>query len=122
MNSLVVNTAGAGRTTFNGVVGGTDRLSSLITNADGDTLLNGGTVNLNGASATFNDPVLLGVDTTINEAGTGNITFNNTVNSEAGEFNDLAVNTGAGATIFNGAVGTTDPVARSDPRDVLAGD
>lgn len=103
LRSLTVNTVGSGVTTFNGVVGGVDRLSHLETNGDGQTTINAGTINLNGASAIFNDPVVLASNTTINEAGTGNVTFNNTVN---GGFS-LLVDTAAGATIFNGVVGGT---------------
>ncbi len=103
LRSLIVNTTGGGTTLFNGVVGGVDRLSHLETNADGQTSINAGTINLNGASALFNDPVVLLSNTTINEAGVGAVTFNNTVN---GAFS-LLVDTAAGATIFNGVVGGT---------------
>ena len=42
---------------------------------------------------------------TITESGTGNVTFNNTVDSETGEANNLHVNTTTGAAIFAGIVG-----------------
>ena len=109
LNGLTVNTSGGGRTTLgDGVgtdtIGGVDRLEFIITNADGETWLGAGNINLNGASATFNDPVLLLVNTAIDEDGAGNITFNSTVDSATGNFT-LSVDTMAGATIFNGAVG-----------------
>jgi len=108
LRSLIVNSTGGGTTLFNGVVGGVDRLSHLETNADGQTTINAGTINLNGASALFNDPVVLLSATTINEAGVGAVTFNNTVN---GAFALVVNSTGGGATIFNGIVGGTTPLA-----------
>src|SRR6185436_1813487 len=104
LNSLLVNTSGTTR--FNGAVGGVDRLSSLTTDAGGNTVINGGSVNTTGAQ-TYNDPVLLDSNTTLDSNGSGNVTFSSTLNSTAGELNSLLVNT-AGTTRFNGAVGAVD--------------
>src|SRR4029078_4557305 len=103
-NSLVVNTSGTTR--FNGAVGGVDRVSSVTTDAGGSTVINGGSVNTTGAQ-TYNDPVLLDSNTTVDSNGSGNVTFSSTLNSTAGELNSLLVNT-SGATRFNGAVGGVD--------------
>ncbi|QDT63214.1 hypothetical protein [Calycomorphotria hydatis] len=112
LNSLVVNTTGV--TSFGGVIGNADRLSTLTTNAGGRTELAGGLINTNGSTVTYNDAVLLKANTTINEAGAGNVTFNSTVDSEDGNNFTLSVNTAAGATIFNGAVGSDALGALSD--------
>ncbi len=101
---LIVNTAGV--TTFQGAIGGSYPLASLVTDAAGHTVINSGTINLNGASALFGDPVLLTNDLTINEAGAGNIEFADTVDSAVSSNYGLLVNSSAGATIFGGAVGS----------------
>src|SRR5262249_44169294 len=43
-SALTVNTSGGGTTTFGGAVGATHPLTTLTTNADGMTALNGGSV------------------------------------------------------------------------------
>lgn len=95
--TLNINTAG--NSTFNGTVGNTDALTSLITNSTGTTNINGGSITTTGAQA-FDDAVLLGANTTLSSTTAGNITFNSTLN---GAFT-LAINTDANTT-FNGAVG-----------------
>lgn len=108
-NALTVNTTGT--TTFNGVIGGTDRLSSLTTNAGGTTEI-GANINTNGSTVTFNDAVILTANTVINEAGAGDIAFNSTLNSSAGNNFSLATNTvGAGVTVFGGIVGGVDTLS-----------
>ncbi|MGV3755148.1 MAG: beta strand repeat-containing protein, partial [Verrucomicrobiota bacterium] len=102
LRTLLVNSTGGGITTFNGAIGTLDRLARLETNLDGRTDINAVTINLNGASALFNDPVLLLANLTINEAGIGSITFNNTLN---GAFALVVNSDGGGLTIFNGIVG-----------------
>ncbi|MHC4622683.1 MAG: beta strand repeat-containing protein, partial [Planctomycetota bacterium] len=102
-HGLVVKTAGVTR--FQGEVGGTSPLASLTTDAAGRTEIGAGTINVDGASAKFEDPVLLTDNLTINEAGTGDIEFAGTVDSAVGNNYTLTVNSGAGATIFGGAVG-----------------
>ena len=101
---LSVETAGVTR--FQGEVGGNNPLASLTTDAPGRTEIGAVNIHLNGASAKFNDPVLLMDNLTINEAGTGNIEFASTVDSEEGSNYNLTVNSGSGATIFGGAVGS----------------
>ena len=105
--TLAINTAGT--TEFNGRVGDTEQLESVTTDAPGTTEINTDIFNVDGASITFNDPVIVEQDLVITEAGTGDVTFNNIVDSESGETNDLTINTtGGGDTVFNGNVGDTD--------------
>ncbi len=99
--SLTVNSTGT--TTFGGAVGASSALSSLTTNAGGSTLINGGAVRTTG-NQTYGDAVTLGADTALN-AGTGAITFGNTLN---GAFNLTTTTTGN--TTFTGAVGSTTPL------------
>ncbi|GDY10888.1 hypothetical protein LBMAG52_43760 [Planctomycetia bacterium] len=88
-------------TTFGGAVGTTFDLLSLTTNADGTTAINGGTVTTSG-DQTYNDPVTLGADATLNAA---NITFMSTVNRSL-EQSDLILNaSGATGTRFEENVG-----------------
>ncbi len=112
--AMTVNTNSNGVTTFNGVIGGNDRLASLTTNADGRVDINTTGINTDGASVIFNEAVLLGADLTIDEVGTGNVEFASTVDSEAGSNYSLTVNTGSGATIFSDAVGSDALGALSD--------
>jgi len=95
---LTANSTGA--TTFRGAVGGANALLSLTTNAGGTAVLNGGSVTTSGAQ-TYNDPVTLGVNTTL--TGTA-LTLANTVN---GGFT-LTLN-GSATTTLGGVVGGTTP-------------
>ncbi|QGQ29689.1 LamG-like jellyroll fold domain-containing protein [Gimesia maris] len=88
-------------TTFNGTVGNDNALTSLITDANGITNINGGSIDTIG-SQTFNDEVLLGDDTRLESSSSGNITFNSLLD---GSFN-LVVNT-VGNTNFEDIVGNT---------------
>ena len=101
--ALTVNTVGA--TTFGGAVGTTNALASLTTDAPGSTALNGGAVTTTGAQ-TYNDPVTLGVDTTLN-AGT-DITFAAALNGVNGTQGLTA--TAGGAVSLNGTTGGTSPL------------
>jgi filamentous hemagglutinin family protein len=101
--SLTVNTSGVTR--FQDHIGGATALAKLQTDAGGRTEIGAGVINLNGASAKFGDPVLLTNHLVVNEAGTGDIEFASTVDSEDGHNYTLTVNSQAGATIFGGAVG-----------------
>src|SRR5262249_11744698 len=100
-NSLLVNTSGT--TAFNGLVGNTDRLSTLTTNAGGSTVINTTSVKTT-SDQTYNDAVKLDTGTTLDSSVSGNITFNSTLDSTTGETNSLVVNT-SGVTTFNGLVG-----------------
>ena len=103
-NSLLVNTSGT--TTFNGLVGSSDRLSTLTTDAGGSTIIN--TTSIKSVTdQTYNDAVKLDSSTTLDSNANGNITFNSTLDSAAAETNSLLVNT-SGTTTFNGQVGNTD--------------
>ncbi|WP_437205089.1 beta strand repeat-containing protein [Planctomicrobium sp. SH664] len=107
-NSLTVNTTASGITTFNGAIGGVDRLSALTTNADGTTRIQGGLLQVHGSTVTFNDAVILLNDLIIDEAGPGAVTFAQTVDSAAGTHYSLSVTTNGGEVRFQGGVGATD--------------
>lgn len=116
--ALTVETTTNGDTEFRGAVGDTTPLVSLMTNADGRTLLGGLRVRTT-ADQTYNDAVVLTANATITAR---NIRFDKTVD---GAF-DLTVNsTGAGDTVFNGAVGGATPLAslttNADGRTLLSG-
>ncbi|MFM8415184.1 MAG: beta strand repeat-containing protein, partial [Planctomycetota bacterium] len=85
-----------GLTTFDGAVGGTAALASLVTDAGGTTRINGGSVTTTG-SQTYNDAVALGAATTLSGSA---LTFATTLD---GAF-ALAANS-QGTTTFGGAVG-----------------
>lgn len=90
-------------------IGATDRLSALTTNAGRLTTIDGSVLRLNGNSATFNNPVILMSDLTIDEIGGGDVRFNSTVDRAAslspGQ-GDLILNvSGGGGTFFDGDVG-----------------
>lgn len=128
-NSLNVNTNGV--TKFNGVVGSTQKLSSLETDAAGSTELNGNVTTT--VKQTYNDAVIVGANVTLtsgsntqtasatgttgsdvtflntvdsfiaaNPPAAGDVTFNSTVDSNT--HSDLTVNA-SGTTTFNGEVG-----------------
>jgi autotransporter-associated beta strand protein len=94
-HALSVDTTGL--TTFAGIVGGSDPLSSLTTSSRGTTSLSGPLTT--SGDQTFNGPVTLAAATGLSSS-VGDITLDSTVN---GDF-DLSVTSG-GATIFNGVVG-----------------
>jgi filamentous hemagglutinin family protein len=106
---LTVNTAGTA--TFTGLVGGSAPLTSLLID-DTTSGISGGSVDFNAegttatpsvvttAGQTYNEPVLIGADTTFTDKNSGDITFNSTVD---GGFN-LTINT-AGTTTFANQVG-----------------
>jgi hypothetical protein len=102
-NNRTLTLNSTGTTTLGGVVGGTEALLSLTTNAGGSTQINGGVVITTGAQ-TYNDAVTLGANTTLN-SGAGNITFQTTLNGNAAGRN-LTLNS-TGVVTFNGLVGNT---------------
>ncbi|MBX9622867.1 MAG: autotransporter-associated beta strand repeat-containing protein, partial [Gemmataceae bacterium] len=88
-----------GATAFDGVIGGTDRLRSLVTDAGGTTAVDGGSVRTTGGQ-TYGDPVTAGAAATeFDSDGNGAITFGATL----GGASAVSVRTG-GATTFGGAV------------------
>ena len=99
--ALVVNSNA--QTTFAGAIGSGAALSTLTTNANGGTRLNGGSVRTT-SNVTFGDALTLGADTTI-DAGAGAVAFSSTVD---GNFR-LAV-TSTGNVTFSGAVGSALPL------------
>src|SRR5262249_16057355 len=106
--ALVVNTGG--NTTFNGAVGNGTPLSTLTTDAAGNTTLSGGSVKTTG-DQTFNDPVVLTADTTPTHTGPG-IFFNSPRAGDGnGPWNLTTVTTNANSQIrFDGTVGGTNPL------------
>jgi filamentous hemagglutinin family protein len=81
-NDLTVNTAGGGTTNFSGIVGGSDALASLVTNADGTTVFNTSSVTTTG-NQTYNDAVRLNQNLTLT-SNNGTLQFNSTVDSAPG--------------------------------------
>jgi len=103
--SLAANTQGT--TTFDGAVGGTANLVSLVTDAGGTTALNGRAVTTSGpAGQVFNDAVTLGADALLTAHDFGAITFASTLNGP----HALSADT-QGTTTFGGAVGGIAPLA-----------
>ena len=105
---LAINTQGA--TNLNGVIGG---ISALTTDAGGTTFINTPAITTSSGFQTYNDNVVLGVDTTLianGAAGTSGITFNGTVRGPQ----SLTVSS-AGQTTFAQAVGGTLVGGAIDP-------
>ena len=101
-HSLTVNTAGTTR--FNSTVGNSAALASLTTDGPGLVSLNGNVTTT--GSQTYGDQAVITNDVILTSTGSGNITFQNTVNDSAAGAHDLTVNT-AGTTRFNSTVGQT---------------
>lgn len=100
--TLAINTSGT--TTFGGAVGTTFALSTLTTDAGGNTEINGGTVTTSAAGGqVYNDAITLNADTTLN-ASTGALNLANTVNSFDTTARSLTLNT-TGTTTITGVVG-----------------
>ena len=100
--SRYLNIIASGNTVFEGSVGASGgTISSLITNADGATSLNGGA--LTATTVTFNDLVTLAANTTL----TGQtVTFGKRVDADL-EANSRELNvTASGLTTFRGAIGS----------------
>lgn len=95
---LTVETAGV--TNFAGAVGDDAALAHIVTDAPGLTRINGPVANTTG-DQTYNDQVRIDGDTEMTAA---NATFGSTVDSQAGENNDLTVN--ADGTSFATNVGS----------------
>jgi hypothetical protein len=120
-NDLTVD-AGTGNITFTGAVGATTPLGAILAESTGTTRFNstvvaasletnaGGTTQLNGNVTTtgaqeYNDNVRIDADIAL-QTTDSNLTFAGTVDSEANETNNLALDIGAGDVTFNGAVGS----------------
>jgi CHAT domain-containing protein len=117
-NNLTIDN-NANNISFNGVVGGSNRLGNLTLNSSGITRLNqiinatnlttnaGGSTQINANintsnGQTYNDPVR--IDSAVNLISNGSIDFIGTVTSEAGENNHLTINTNSGNLTFNSAI------------------
>jgi hypothetical protein len=100
-SAVTVNNPGV--TTFLGGV----NVTSITTDAPGRTDINGGTVTTTG-DQTYNDPVTLTANTVLTGA---NVTFAQTVNSDAAATPRALTVNASGATVFGGAVGTTFALA-----------
>lgn len=104
----ITGTTGSGSKADIVLIGG---ISSTGTGA-GDIMINGATeldsnVTALDSNITFSSPVLLLTDVTV-DSGTGNATFNNTINAN-GSNRSLTVNS-SGITTFGGIVGGSDPL------------
>ena len=113
-------TAGAGNITFTGVVGGT-ALGAVTLNSTGTTAISsaftaaslttnaGGTTTINGnltttGTQTYNDAVRIDSGLTLATTNSA-VAFASTLDSQASEANNLAINTGSGAVTFGGTIG-----------------
>ena len=99
---MAINTTGVA--TLDGSVAAT----SLTTNTGGTTAINGGAITTTG-NQVFNDAVTLNANTIL-DAGSGAITFVNTLNSANATARTLALNT-TGTTTFSGVVGGTNALS-----------
>ncbi|MCL1468551.1 filamentous hemagglutinin N-terminal domain-containing protein, partial [Argonema galeatum] len=95
--------AGTGNIRFNAAVGNTNPLSKLDITSAGNVFVSSG-ITTNNSPLTFNIPVTITEDAVFN-TDNGNITFANTLDSEAGEANDLTLRAGTGNVNFNGVIG-----------------
>jgi Ca2+-binding RTX toxin-like protein len=96
---LTIN-SGVGTITLGGAVGVGTPLTSLTTDAGGTTVIAGGAVTTTGDQS-YGDNVVVNLDTTLTAA---NLSIAGTLNSEAGEANDVLV-TVSGTTTFFGVIG-----------------
>lgn len=103
-NQALTLTTATGNINLNNSVGNNQALTNLTTNSRGTTKLNSNITTTN--NQTYNSPVLLGSDLTLNSRQNGNISFKNTL-----EGNQLLnINTGTGAVQFNNTVGKNSPL------------
>lgn len=113
--ALVVNTSGATR--FNGLVGSSNPLLSITTDAGGSTYFNTATIDTI-AGQTYNDSIFLQTNTTLTSANT-TITFNQIIEDISGlpaiftvnAGNSINLNADIGGLIFNspGLINFTAP-------------
>jgi len=102
--ALVISASGV--TTFAGMIGGNNRLLDLVIDAAVSTRINGGLVATTG-SQTYNGPVILGADTTLDGM---DVTFAGTLDSDWVSDRALVISA-SGVTAFAGVIGGTDPLA-----------
>ncbi|HEX3657875.1 MAG TPA: hypothetical protein VHV55_18945, partial [Pirellulales bacterium] len=94
----------SGATTFAGVVGGADSLSSLTTDAAGSTVIDASITTSGSGGLTLNDPVTLGGDVTLS-AGFNPVTIASTIDG------DYALAIDSSDLALNGAIGSSEPLA-----------
>ncbi|MBL8764426.1 MAG: hypothetical protein JNM07_09175, partial [Phycisphaerae bacterium] len=99
----------AGPKALSGSIGDVNPLSELISTGGGTDTFTGTTINTSGP-ITFNDPLILTADTTINDGSGSGVFFNSTIDSLDSTPRALTVNSGA-VTRFSGRVGATNPIA-----------
>ena len=123
---LVINSDG--ETTFNATVGAIDELSSLTVQGFlvgspelGNTVIKAGSINTTG-DQTYNNPVTLLSDTTINISDEGALAFNSTVDTDpaAAAYRSLTINSD-GVTTFNAEVGDTRELSNLTFQGFLVG-
>jgi Ca2+-binding RTX toxin-like protein len=111
--TLLVNTIGAGDTIFDGAVGGTDALSSLTTDATGQTIF--GPTSPVSVTTTgnqvYNDAVEVQSDLSLTVGGA--LTAS-TIDDDATANDANVVVDVTGATTFNGDIGATNPLTSLD--------
>ncbi|MFB2938300.1 CHAT domain-containing protein [Aerosakkonemataceae cyanobacterium BLCC-F154] len=95
--------AGGGNIRFNAAVGKNLPLSKLNISTNSKVFVSQGINTTN--ELTINAPVIL-TENAVFSAGSGSITFGNTVDSELGEANNLTLSAVNGSVTFNGAVGS----------------
>lgn len=118
-SGLTLNSSTLGVTTLVGRIGGTIPLTSLITNADGKTLISADITTA--GSMAFNDAVTLKHDVTLADQGATGIAFGSTIDSDSTpRALTLIPNSSSNATeasptlsrvVFTGGVGSFFPLA-----------
>ena len=104
-HTLKVNTGGTTR--FNDLVGSVSPLSALITDANGSTVITTTEITTTGGQ-TYGDNLLLGNSILLESTNSGNLTFNNPIDSQ-GIARKLTLNT-TGITYLKNAVGGNNPL------------
>ena len=106
--TLTLNSTAA--TTFSGIVGGSTKLTGIITNSGGTVVFNTTAISTDG-DQTYNDAATLGGNITFTTTG-DNIVFASTLNSDS-TTRTLDIVAGAGNTTFTGAVGGSEPLGNT---------
>ncbi|MFN5064831.1 MAG: CHAT domain-containing protein, partial [Aphanizomenon sp.] len=104
-HTLTVNTGGTTR--FRDLVGSVSPLSALITDANGSTVITTTEITTTGGQ-TYGDNLLLGNSILLESTNSGNLTFNNPIDSQ-GIARKLTLNT-TGITYLKNAVGANNPL------------
>ncbi|MBD2137995.1 CHAT domain-containing protein [Anabaena sp. FACHB-1237] len=105
VNSQGITTLGKDNTQK---IGNSTALGSLNLTGNGTTIINSSVINTTDKQV-YDTPVKIASDTVLNSSNNGDISFNNTVDSNTSP-QSLTVNTG-GITSFNGLVGSVMPLS-----------